>query len=38
MALGMHCKNEPGNVKGTDGKSNFVLGEKDKETFLKTTI
>jgi hypothetical protein len=37
MALGIKGRNDPGNVKEPDGKSNVLPDKGDKETFLKTT-
>jgi hypothetical protein len=38
VALGINGKNEPGNVKGTDGKSNLVLDKRDRNASLKKSI
>jgi hypothetical protein len=33
--LGTGYRNDPGNIKGTDGRSNFVLGKGNRRTPLK---
>jgi hypothetical protein len=38
MALAIGGRNDPGNVKGTNGKSHFVLGKGDGQASLKTNI
>jgi hypothetical protein len=38
MALGMNGKNDPRIIKGTNGRSNFVLDKGDRKTSLKENI
>jgi hypothetical protein len=38
MFLGTRDRNDPGNVKGTNGRSNFVLDKGDRKLFLKANI
>jgi hypothetical protein len=35
MSLGMSDRNDPGNVKRADGRSNFVLDKRDRKALLK---
>jgi hypothetical protein len=38
IALGINDRSDPGNVKGTDGKSNFVLDKRDRKTSVRADI
>jgi hypothetical protein len=38
MALGINSRNDSGNVKGKDGRNNFILDKGDRKASLKTHV